>query len=338
MELREYLSVAPESPFEHKLNLENVPTLAKLEKSKVLQIASTIETLQSEVTVATSILSANLEIVQSSSSLSKAFEAISAISSKLEKFIENFADIFSDEYELFTKVKLEVTRISRLEKLVLNEAEGQRRLKNEPTEETDEVLENLLKRIMFGYQETLATSSSLSEEPKALSEGIRCLITSAEKLTIPENEVIIFKNHFEASQGHVPRLFEFMTFLNSFCEISDSVAAQLLMTETVTINLLDKVSTVGFLVLSRGFCLPEDIADDVLEREGEEVSGGGAGGGEAGDEDVTEQFDEEDLEDPLEGDSKAEKNDRKEEDRGEGIQMENGMDDADDVEVRVQKY
>ena len=191
-----------------------MPKLAKLEKSKILQIASTIETLESEVTLATSILSENLEIVQSSSSLSKALEAISAISSKLEKFIENFADIFCDEYELFTKVKLEVTRISRLEKLVLNEAEGQKRLKNERTEETDKVLENLLKRIMFGYQETLATSSSLSEEPKALSEGIRCLITSAEKLTIPENELIIFKNHFEASQGHVPRLFEFMTFLN----------------------------------------------------------------------------------------------------------------------------
>ena len=302
--MKEFLSVAPEHSFNHKLNLSDVPPLAKLEKTKILAIISTIDHLQSEISAATSILTRNLDVVKCSGTLAQAIDVINSVSEKSEKFIETYSSCFGDAYELFSRVKSEITRISRLEKIIRKEADTQKLLKNETPCKTDEILESFLKQIMFGYQETLGVATGLSDEPKALSEGIRCLITSAEKLTIPEAECEIFEKLFSDSRGHVPRQLEFMSFLKSYCEISDTLASELIMTETVTINLLDKVSTVGFLVLSRGFCLPEDIADEVLEREGEEVSGGGAGGGEAGDEDVTEQFDEEDLEDPLEGDSK----------------------------------
>ena len=82
--------------------------------------------------------------------------------------------------------------------------------------------------------------------------------------------------------------------------------------ESGAFDLLYKVCTLAFLVLSRGFCLPGDIADEVLEREGEEIGGGGAGGGKAGEDDVTEEFDEEDLDDALPEDSKAENNEKSE--------------------------
>merc|ERR1712037_441439 len=114
-------------------------------------------------------------------------------------------------------------------------------------------------------------------------------------------------------------------------ELAKSMLSHFHHMEIYNIALLDQLSTIAYLVLNRGFCLPEYIADDVLEQEGEEIGGGGAGGGQAGTDDVTEEFEEEDLDDPLPGDSKADKND-KDQERGEGIEMGNGMDDADDVE------
>ena len=124
-------------------------------------------------------------------------------------------------------------------------------------------------------------------------------------LLIPAAEFQQFQDILETTTGQCPVLHEFTGVLQPYVQLCEQYQFTLATAESATLDLLYKISTITFLLLSKGFCLPADLAEEVLEREGEEIGGGGAGGGEVGEDDVTEEFDEEDLDDPLTDEQKA---------------------------------
>ena len=92
-----------------------------------------------------------------------------------------------------------------------------------------------------------------------------------------------------------------MDLIGPFIDMSDNFVKIGHQLHEALEKVLYTMSSVTSFLLQRGFCLPEDIADEILEQESQEaIGGGGAGAGEAGENDVSEEFDKEDLEDPLE--------------------------------------
>ena len=130
-------------------------------------------------------------------------------------------------------------------------------------------------------------------------------------------------NLFAGLTGQNKELAQTITLLQPFVALAKNFTRGASAMEEALHKLLYTISTVTSFLLQRGFCLPAELADEILEQEGAEIGGGGAGAGEAGENDVSEQFDKEDLEDPLEGDeaSDAKNQPKGEEEDQESVQL-----------------
>ena len=118
-----------------------------------------------------------------------------------------------------------------------------------------------------------------------------------------------------------------MDLIGPFIEMSDNFVKIGHQLHEALEKVLYTMSSVTSFLLQRGFCLPEDIADEILEQESQEaIGGGGAGAGEAGENDVSEEFDKEDLEDPLEQDAGGNPNqkDKDKDEEDNAVDMEDG--------------
>ena len=139
-----------------------------------------------------------------------------------------------------------------------------------------------------------------------------------------------------------------INLIQPFISLSKNFIQSGLTMESSLHKLLYTISSVTSFLLQRGFCLPAELADEILEQEGAEIGGGGAGAGEAGENDVSEQFDKEDLEDPLEGEEASDaKNEPKDKEDDPAVDMDDtamqggqveDVDDQDDNELDPQVH
>jgi midasin (ATPase involved in ribosome maturation) len=335
-DLQLYLDCAPDEINSHRWDCSpNFPALEKMNKSEISEMKEFLSVLRKTFES----LKNQLGSTETDNNVSRANEVNKLISqaeeschhrafSQIIKIVDanNHCDNggIRDMHIFVAAMKTLYQSMKLVQKEIASQTQSSRSHDTIP-------LNKFFAQTTFAFQNLVKNHSEAKNSDK-IFQNQAVLASMLESFIIPEREFADFSSFYSQILGKSEELTIFITkIIHPYINLAKSMLSHFHHMEIYNIALLDQLSTISFLVLSRGFCLPEDIADDVLEQEGEEIGGGGAGGGQAGTDDVTEEFEEDDLDDPLPGDSKADKND-KDQEQGEGIEMDNGMDDADDVE------
>ena len=313
--LKRLLQSAPDELEQTNVDLDNVPSLCGLVSSseKLQNFQKSLESFEFQtnqtISKITKILNYSLITEENEKS---AVDSINLTKDSLKNLRIEFITNFDEENELELVGKFEKIE-SNLGSIVEMIHENSRSEKTGTSTPFDlERMNKFVQRVMIIYQEHLTkldamtTSSSTSNTTETEPDiNLQLPLDFMSNLALPEEEFSKIKSEILNLSGRHEVFPEFLKLINPFVEMSKFILILGEQLESGFHKMIYTHSSICSFLLQRGFCLPEDIADEVLEQEGAEIGGGGAGAGDAGENDVSEEFDKEDLEDPLEGEDDA---------------------------------
>ena len=168
-ELNEFLKCAPEEVFTHRLNLSNVPPIALLSASQVVEIRKEVSALSEQIERDLAIISTTHSSIVTLPTAETAILSITRLAERSKSLVDRYSGTFESDNLFFDNVAVNVAKLNRLSLLVKSEVKTQR---EQPHQVDEEFLNKFLERIMFNYQEALDRVKDLTDESKLYSEGM----------------------------------------------------------------------------------------------------------------------------------------------------------------------